>query len=95
MSANNEIRIQKRKNKWIVKHWDLDCGEISKIGEFKTLEKAIHEANQFEKESEQALYGIEYGIRVVEQNYETDQGSNWAKAVYFEPQPEGIFKGKR
>ena len=64
MSSNNEIVIKKIRKKWRVTHNDADCGEIEKIGDFDTLEKAVDEANEFEKKCNEEGYGIEYGLRI-------------------------------
>lgn len=65
MSANNQIIIQKTEKKWNVSHNDVDCGEIEKIGVFDTLEEAVDKANEFERECEANLFGVEYGIKII------------------------------
>ena len=65
MSANNEIRIYKKEGKWMVKHWDIDCGELEKIGEYDNLEEAVKAANGFEEMCNQEGYGIEYGLNII------------------------------
>lgn len=65
MSANNEIVIKKEKGKWKVYHNDLDCNNMDFVGEADTLEEAVDRANEFEKECEFNLFGVEYGIRII------------------------------
>lgn len=61
MSANNQIIIYKKHGKFIIEHWDLDCGkyEYDKFPKFDNLEDAIREANKFMNEVE-----VEYGLNI-------------------------------
>jgi len=61
MSANNQIIIYKEKNKWIIEHWDVDCGKHrDKFPKCDTLEEAVKEANKFKEERE-----VEYGLSII------------------------------
>jgi hypothetical protein len=64
MSANNELKIYnkviKGKRKWIIEHWDLDCGKYDdKFKKCDLLEDAVKEANIFMLENE-----VEYGLNI-------------------------------
>ena len=60
MSANNQLIIYKKGNKFVVGHIDLDCGWHQKEMIVKdTLEEAIEAANKFQDENE-----VEYGLDV-------------------------------
>ena len=60
MSANNQLIIYKKGNKFVVGHIDLDCGWHQKEMIVKdTLEEAIKAANKFQDENE-----VEYGLDV-------------------------------
>ena len=60
MSANNQLVIYKKKKKFIVGHFDLDCGWHQKEMIVKdTLEEAIKSANEYMKENE-----VEYGLDI-------------------------------
>ena len=66
MSANNYLKIKKWNRKWIVEHWDCDCGKHGdKFPKFNTLEEAVKEANKFEKKCNEEGYGVEYGLRII------------------------------
>ena len=65
MSANNLLKIYSKvirgKKRWIVEHWDLDCGKYTYHNFKKSdkLEDAIKEANAFMQENE-----VEYGLSI-------------------------------
>ena len=60
MSANNQLVIYKKGEKFIVGHLDLDCGWHQKKMIVKdTLEEAIKAANEFMRTVE-----VEYGLRI-------------------------------
>lgn len=60
MSANNKIIIKKKNNKWVIIHWDLDCGKMNdKFPKFDSLEEAVKEANKFMEIQE-----VEYGLSI-------------------------------
>ena len=60
MSANNQLIIYKKKNKFIVGHLDLDCGwHDREIFIEDTLENAIKKANKFMEKNE-----VEYGLNI-------------------------------
>ena len=61
MSANNELVIYKKGEKFIVGHMDLDCGWNQKeMIVSDTLEEAIKKANEFMLENE-----VEYGLKIM------------------------------
>ena len=60
MSANNKLIIYKKGEKFIVGHFDMDCGWHEKEMIIKdTLEEAIKAANRFMEETE-----VEYGLSI-------------------------------
>ena len=60
MSANNQLVIYKKGDKFVVGHLDLDCGWNEKEMIVKeTLEEAIKYANDFMEENE-----VEYGLSI-------------------------------
>ena len=60
MSANNQLVITKTKTGYILKHIDMDCGEMrDKWPTFTTLEEAVNAANDFLEENE-----VEYGMDI-------------------------------
>jgi len=60
MSANNQLIIYKKKDKFVVGHLDLDCGWHQEEMIIKdTLEEAIKAANEFMVENE-----VEYGLNI-------------------------------
>jgi hypothetical protein len=60
MSANNQIIIYKKKDKFIVGNLDLDCGWNEKEMIVKdSLEEAIKSANEWMQENE-----CEYGLSI-------------------------------
>ena len=60
MSANNQIIIYKKKDKFVIGHWDMDCGWHDKEMAVKdTLEKAIKFANKYLEENL-----VEYGLSI-------------------------------
>ena len=62
MSANNQLVVYKKGNKFIVGHLDLDCGWREKEMIIKdTLEEAIKAANKY-IETEEVEYGLDVKI---------------------------------
>lgn len=60
MSANNQLVIYKKDDKYIVGHLDMDCGwHEMEMFVRDTLEEAIKAANGFMEEEE-----VEYGMRI-------------------------------
>lgn len=60
MSANNQLVIYETDKKWVVGHWDMDCGWHQKEMIIKdTLEEAIKAANKWMSENE-----CEYGLDI-------------------------------
>jgi hypothetical protein len=60
MSANNQLVIYKKDDKFVVGHLDVDCGWHNKeMITADTLEEAIKEANKFMGEEE-----VEYGLKI-------------------------------
>lgn len=66
MSANNSVVIYRAKDKWKIKHIDLDCGELkNKFPEFDNLEEAVKCANRFIDYCEREGFGVEYGLKII------------------------------
>ncbi len=67
MSANNQLVIIKYKNKYKIRHIDIDTGKDN-YGKFPlcdTLEEAVKIANKFEKELATEGIPVEYGLKII------------------------------
>ena len=67
MSANNQIIIsQTAKKVFAVNEINMDSGKSTRyLGNTKTLEKAVRLAKDYEKELNEELMTVEYGIDII------------------------------
>jgi len=65
MSANNFIEIKKKGKVYIISEKDADTYYVhQKIGEAKTLDKAVKMAQDYEEKLSEDGFYIEYGIKI-------------------------------
>jgi len=65
MSANNYILIEWKKDHYEITHRDVDTDSIyDRIEDERTLEDAVHKANDFIEESAFVGNPIEYGLTI-------------------------------
>jgi hypothetical protein len=64
MSANNYLRVKKKKGGYTVDECDADLEQpYAHVGTYRTLQEAVNRAKAREKDSFDEGYGIEYGIK--------------------------------
>lgn len=62
MSANNQLTIHKKDNKYILKNVDMDTGKGFVEGKFSTLKEARDKAKEIMRSEE-----VEYGLKISEE----------------------------
>ncbi len=70
MSANDIITIRRDKDKFVVRHADMEGAYNYEIGQFDTLEEAGQCAKEYERENE---YPVEYGIDISEECFKSQE----------------------